>query len=98
MSFKERPAYLMAVARERNDYDGGKMTPKKAQKIEGPYFVVGTNIYRHWPDSTPGEICEVEKKYGPDFVDSYTTRKAAQKDADAMNKAHACKGIRCENG
>jgi len=64
----------------------------QGQKVVGPYFVVGTKVMRHWPDSQPGAICEGEKQYGPDFVDSYSTKKAAQKDADTMNKVYAEKG------
>jgi hypothetical protein len=63
----------------------------QVKKIQWPYFVVGERVYRHWPDSTPEAICDGEKQYGPDFVERYSTRKAAQKDADTMNRAYMLK-------
>jgi len=66
-------------------------TMKQETKVSGPYFVVGTRIYKHWPESVNGVICDGEKQYGPDFVETYTAKKAAVRDAKKMNAEWAAK-------
>lgn len=59
------------------------------KQIQGPYFAVGDQVYKHWPGYPV--ISDEEKKHGPDFVENYSTAAAARRDAAALNKEWAAK-------
>lgn len=61
---------------------------------KGPYFAVagfeGAKVMRHWPQASD-PTGELEKQYGPDFVERYSSLKAARRDAAALNDAWVLK-------